>query len=66
MTMRLVPCDVCQRLYDYQVMHMCPVCRIAICRNCKHDGPLRTGVCARKVPCPGKKGLEAVEGPKGL
>ena len=56
MTMKLVSCEFCLRLFDFQKMHMCPVCRKTICRNCKHDGPLRPGHCAAKVPCEVQKG----------
>ena len=52
MTMRLVACDFCQRLGDFQVMHMCPLCRRTICQRCKKEGPLRHGECARPTPCP--------------
>jgi hypothetical protein len=51
MTMRLVQCEFCLRLYEFQKMHMCPVCRKTICRNCKHEGPLQPGRCAKKEPC---------------
>ncbi len=51
MTVRFVPCEFCQRLHDFHVMHMCPVCRKTICRVCKHDGPLEAGSCAKKEPC---------------
>lgn len=51
MTMRLVACEFCQRLHDFQTMNMCPVCRKSICRRCQHDGALKAGQCARAEPC---------------
>lgn len=51
MTIRYVQCEFCQRMDDFHIMHMCPVCRKVICRRCKHDGPLKPGQCAKKEPC---------------
>lgn len=51
MTMRHVQCEFCLRLFDFQKMFRCPVCKRAICRFCKHDGPLEAGRCARRKPC---------------
>lgn len=51
MTMRLVSCDFCNRLGDFQAMFMCPRCRRTICPRCKKEGPLKPGQCARPTPC---------------
>ncbi len=54
MTVRLVSCEFCSRMSDFQAMHMCPVCRKIICKRCKHAGPLRPGHCAKEPPCEGQ------------
>ncbi len=59
MTVRFVSCDFCQRIADFQTMHMCPFCRKTVCRLCKAEGPLRPGYCARKTPCEGQPALPA-------